>query len=134
MSTLSTRPSAANTWGRVTAQRLQTTFINGDAPVVLDATYAWDNEGRITSRTYPDQSNLTYGYDIMGRLNAINGVSWQGGSLSVSAAFGPSGEMTDLYNGSYHETRTYNTLLQLTRQTVPGVMDLGCTYTHRYRI
>ena len=44
--------------------------------------------------------------------------------------YGPAGEMTQIKyttngtNGSYYtETRTFNNLLQLTRLTVPGVLD-----------
>jgi RHS repeat-associated protein len=58
--------------GRVTKQRLHIPNPAKD----FDATYAWDNQGRMTSQTYPTQtfgpSPLTYQYDAMGNLSAIN--------------------------------------------------------------
>lgn len=88
------------------------------ATVNLEASYAWDNEGRMTSLGYPaDQYGNagptdTYAYDAMGRLS------------SQGATWGAAGELLT-FNG---ETRTYNTLGQLTRQTAVVPTGPG-TYT-----
>jgi len=105
-----------NAAGRVVEQQI--TEQPGYANVLFDATYTWDNEGRLTGETYPDGTSLTYGYDINGRMSTMS----QGGTQQVSAAYGISGELTNLSYYGYNEARTYNSLLQLTRQTVPGVL------------
>ncbi len=83
------------------------------------ATYAWDNEGRLSSRAYPNGNSFTFGYDLMGRLNTMS----QDGTQQASASYGVASEITSLSYYGYTETRTYNSLLQLTRQTIPGVFD-----------
>jgi len=82
----------------------------------LDATYAWDNEGRMTSLGYPADQNGnagstdTYTYDAMGRLS------------SMGATWNPDGTLAT-FNG---QTRTYNSLGQLTQIT--GQMFNGQGY------
>jgi len=102
-----------NTAGRVLKQRMQMWVASGtnvdsngnDVPINLDATYAWDNEGRMTSLGYPADQNGgagstdTYTYDVMGRLSGP-GTSWN-----------PDGTLAT-WNG---QTRSYNSLGQLTR-------------------
>ena len=97
-------------------------------PVEFESQYAWDNEGRMTSQSYPAQDPQTagpqYGYqfDAMGRTSSMTGQPW---NLTIAtAAFGPAGELTSL-NG---DTRTYNILGQLTRITGGGI-DLEYVYT-----
>ena len=82
----------------------------------------------MTSQSYPAQDYLTagpqYGYqfDAMGRTNGMTGPPW---NLTIAtAAYGPAGELTSL-NG---DTRTYNTLGQLTRISGGGI-DLEYVYT-----
>jgi hypothetical protein len=66
--------------------------------------------------THPDGTVYSYGFDAMGRVNAMTT-----GSTTVGwASYGAAGEMTS-FNG---EVRTYNSLLQMTRQTLAGVVDL----------
>jgi len=55
----------------------------------------------------------------MGRLNHL----LENGTQPATAAYGPANEMTSLSYYGNSETRTYNNLLQLTRQTVPGKFD-----------
>ncbi len=82
----------------------------------LDATYAWDNEGRMTSLGYPADQNGnagstdTYTYDAMGRLS------------SMGATWNPDGTLAT-FNG---QTRSYNSLGQLTQIT--GQMFNGQNY------
>jgi len=73
----------------------------------------------LTSRTYPTGDSFTFAYDLMGRLNTMS----QNGTQQASASYGPAGELTSTTYFGYSETRTYNSLLQMTRQTVPGVFD-----------
>ncbi len=136
-----------NQAGRVTKQRLR---LDHDGQVVLmdlDASYTWDNEGRMTSLTYPRSGmgygpppQYTYQYDAMGRLSGMqempclypdgdhcDGYSTWGGTVAT-AAYGVAGQITGLTYDGYTETRTYNSLLQLTRMTVPGMMDMEYVY------
>jgi len=52
----------------------------------------------------------------------VNGYASDG--TVATAAYGTAGEMTSLSHDGYNESRTYNSLLQLSRQTVPGVFDM----------
>ena len=103
-----------NQAGRVTAQHMS---YSSDA-VQFDAAYGWDTEGRMTSINYGPQYQLTY--DANGRLGGMSG-----SDLSLTASYGPAGEMLGLsyqgyYYDHYNETRTYNQMLQLTQMTVTG--------------
>ncbi|HKV95862.1 MAG TPA: hypothetical protein VJR90_00005, partial [Gammaproteobacteria bacterium] len=86
----------------------------------LEASYGYDNEGRMTSVQYPSSAgsgftgdNYSYSFDSLGRpvgltdqttlQTAVNGVT-----------YGPAGEMLTMGYGGMTETRTYNSLLQLT--------------------
>ena len=117
-----------NQAGRVIKQKLRTPDQRSQQPVEFEAQYGWDNEGRMTSQSYPAQDYLTagpqyaYQFDAMGRTNGMTGPPW---NLTIAtAAYGPAGELTSL-NG---DTRTYNTLGQLTRISGGGI-DLEYVYT-----
>jgi YD repeat-containing protein len=106
-----------NQAGRVTAQRM---VVNppSDAlpsnPLVADAAYGWDNEGRMTSLQGPNNGPVeSYTYDAMGRL------------ASGGATYGSAGELLT-FNGV---NRTYNNLGQLTRMTKSGMLDVEYRYT-----
>jgi YD repeat-containing protein len=114
--------------GRVIKRKLRLPDQVNSQPVELESQYAWDNEGRMTSQSYPAQDAQTagpqYGYqfDAMGRTSSMTGPPY---NLTIAtAAFGPAGELTSL-NG---DTRTYNILGQLTRITGGGI-DLEYVYT-----
>ena len=107
-----------NQAGRVTAQRLTVAPGQPRPPVDLDALYEWDNEGRMTKLTYPGGDLVhNYGFDSMGRLNKLNG--------ATIAVYGVAGELTS-FNG---DTRTYNSLFQLTRINAGTSMDIEYNYT-----
>jgi len=142
-----------NPAGRVTGQRLQYAPAGwqsaGGTPLNLDAYYTWDNEGKMTAMEYPgkfsngdNQPAYTYSYDPMGHLNGMTenfctaaaGDTWPSclsynSNQVASASYSPAGQMTSLTYDSYNETRTYNSLLQMTRMTVPGVMDMQYQYS-----
>ena len=62
-----------NVAGRVTAQQLTVVPMTG-YPATLNATYSWDNQGRMTALNYPRAGpQETLSYDAMGNLNTIGG-------------------------------------------------------------
>jgi len=138
-----------NPAGRTTVQRLN--FFDSQLAVnaYFDAQYNWNSEGKMTAMLYPgDPGNgdnppwYKYGFDSMGRLNGVTEntcTDWEydsfwycaasNSSQVAGAAYSPAGQVTSLSYDGYNETRTYNSLLQLTRMTVPGVMDMQYQYT-----
>jgi len=55
--------------------------------------------------------------------------SWWATNTVATATFGAAGQMLTLTHDSYSETRTYNSLLQLTRIAAGGAMDMQYIYT-----
>ena len=109
----------------------------------MDAAYTWDNRGRMTSMD--DRNGLgggqyQYQYDSMGRLGGMtqctlydndgNCTTW---GTAATAGYGAANQMTSLSYGPYSETRTYNSLLQLTEiNTTSGgntAMDMKYIYS-----
>ena len=107
--------------GRVTAQRME----YDEAAHVFDAAYNWDNEGRMTSINYGPQYQMQY--DVNGRLSGMLD-SANGNATVATASYGVAGEMLGLSYFGFGETRTYNSLLQMTRMTVSGMMDMQYDY------
>ena len=72
----------------------------------------------MTALTYPEiqatGKRYTYGFDAMGRTNAM----LDNGNSVASATFGVAGEITNLGYFGWSESRTYNNMFQLTLQTV----------------
>ena len=124
--------------GRMTAQRLRMQPANPgtNGTVDLDATYGWDTEGKMTSLTYPTSGiglgtppQYTYQYDVMGRLTGMKqGVClFYSGALcanydnstmmSVASAtqFNAAGQVLQMSYDGVSESRTYNSMLQLTQ-------------------
>lgn len=104
--------------------------------VTLAATFAYDNEGRMTQETYPTDNsgttaNLSYTFDSMGRLNTMtDNVAMQ--QVITGATYGPANELTSITGGSYYgawagETRGYNSLKQLIGITSGSV---GVSYAY----
>src|SRR6202171_3877010 len=133
--------------GKVTKKRLrlsrsvQSHTITGD----LDAQYSYDNEGRMTSVTYPQSSYIdptlqvqpspvttyTYGFDTMGRPTTMTGpgVDGWGNRATVNIVngveYGPASEMLQMSYCGATETRQYNTRMQMTHLTVPGQLNMS---------
>ena len=111
--------------GTKLGKRLQVgrTQVHSNWIINLDSAYTYDNEGRMLSVQYPLASagspNLAWSYDTMGRLNTMTDLNTSS-SIINSAYYGPSGELLSM-NGSVIETRTYNSMLQLTQLTSNGV-------------
>jgi RHS repeat-associated protein len=91
----------------------------------VGAIYTWDNQGRMTSLSYAVlPSNTTdlgpvngYTYDAMGNLASFSQQCSDCGNyypISANATYNQAGQVTSLNYGPYQETRSYNSLLQLT--------------------
>ena len=107
------------------------------APTNLDfnSTYVYDTEGRMTSVQYPGSGpswqpvtgpNLGWAFDTMGRLNTMTDLAAQS-SIITGATYGPSNELL-IMNGLVYETRSYNSMLQLTG-VANNVVDMGYVYS-----
>ena len=136
-----------NAAGLMTKKRLRHT--RGALAANLDGTWAYDNEGRSTTITYPaawqlanpaaavDGGTFTHAYDTSGRPSGmtearsartvahVSGVAYNAGDQITAMTFvNQIGAASDTF---FNETRQYNPSMQLTRLTVPGVAD------HEYR-
>jgi RHS repeat-associated protein len=99
---------------------------------VVGPQHDWDNEGKLTGADNPAVplwSGVRYQYfqfDNMGRASGTttynpNTYQWD---TVATAAFGTAGQITSLWTAwAGTETRTYNSLLQLTRTQAPNLMD-----------
>ena len=73
----------------------------------LTATWTYDDEGKMTTVTYPSGSLFTYGYDSLGRPNTLTGRRWyqyQTQSLVTGAQYNAAGQLTQVN----HEHELYN--------------------------
>ena len=80
-------------------------------PTIIDPDHPANNP--LTMQT------VGYQYDVNGRMNEM---TWAGNSYAT-ATYGPAGQMLSLAYGGLTESRTYNSMMQLTNQTVTGYMD-----------
>ena len=89
----------------------------------LNATFAFDTEGKMTSESYPTDNagataSLSMSYDTMGRLNTLRD-QLTSNNIIASTSYGPANELLSMTAGIYSgnwgsETRTYNAMKQLT--------------------
>jgi RHS repeat-associated protein len=120
--------------GRVSTQRMR---VVGDiqgvsSPINFDASYGWDQEGRMTSLNYPSTGpQYSYRYDSLGRLSSL--YEQGNGSPSATVTYGNAGQVLGMSYWAVSETRQYNSLLQMTRMTANAfgttVMDNQYLYT-----
>ncbi len=79
-----------NQAGRVTGNRMLVKEAPGSPGLDLQAQYAWDTQGRMTSMTYPSGAAMTYGFDAMGRpitmTQMVGSQSLQAGSATYGSA------------------------------------------------
>jgi RHS repeat-associated protein len=94
----------------------------------LNATWTYNNEGRLTGMTYPGDPNgfpvapsYSYTYDGMGRLNTMT--DGTGATMVSGTQYNAAGQMTVMGT----ESRIYNSMGQLTSVSAPG---LNITYTY----
>jgi len=123
-----------NAGGAMVGKQVQVT--RGSAQGSLNGTWTYDNEGRATGVTYPQWTNAgtsvpgssyTYAFDTMGRLNTMTN-ALTSSSIISGTTYGVANEMLSLA-GILNETRTYNSLFQLTRITVPSALDIQYAYS-----
>ncbi len=101
----------------------------------LNLAYSYNNEGKPTQIVYPydassgNSPTYNYTYDAMARLNGMTGTD-NGGVSNVS--YGPANELLSINYYGAIETRTYNSLLQLTNisATVQGGTGINLTYNY----
>jgi RHS repeat-associated protein len=118
--------------------------IRSSQNVDLNSTYTYDNEGRMLTIQYPNSGttsspvtgpNLGWAYDTMGRLNTMTDLA-AGASIITGTTYGPSNQMLTMTGaggagGPSSETRTYNSMVQLTQLTVTNSAGyvVNMTYT-----
>jgi RHS repeat-associated protein len=101
----------------------------GSATANLDSTYTYDNEGRMITEQYPVSGPyLGWAVDSMGRWNTMTDLGLSS-SIITGATYGPSNELLST-SGNLGESRTYNSMLQLTQLYVGviGGTTMGITY------
>src|SRR5712692_243036 len=100
--------------------------------VNLDATQTYDNEGKMTSVTYPTTYGLngvpttgptyTYQFDSMHRPNSLN--DQNSNIVANNVQYGPANQLLQISYQGVNETRQYNAMLQMTRLSIPGQLDI----------
>ena len=125
-----------NQAGRVTANSLIASYGN-ILYTNLKATYAWDNQGRMTNLTYPSGTALAYQYDAMGRLSTMTSSNYPNNPYPLNpiatATYTAASQLNTLQygvNASFNESRSYNTLMQLTNLTVSGSGSVNMQYNY----
>jgi RHS repeat-associated protein len=121
--------------GQMSGKRLAVAeTLSGGTPVSnLDALYTYDNEGSMTSVSYPSTSagagpTYTYSYDNMHRPT---GLTDQNNNTDVTGVqYGPSDQLLAITYLGANETRQYNNLMQLTQLTATGSASLSYTYNY----
>jgi YD repeat-containing protein len=110
----------------------------------LDVSYTYDNEGNVTSIKYPDTqpdantavTGPTYTYALDGLKRPVGLTDNSGGTWASGVTYNAANQMTGgtFGPGAWSETRTYNSLLQLTREQQTSsqlgvLMDMTYTYS-----
>jgi len=113
---------------------------NHTGTINLDAAYTYDNEGKVTSVNYPTtygvdgDNNLiptpgptyTYAFDSMHRPVTLTD---QNNYQAVnSVTYGAANQLLTMNYFGVSETRTYNNMLQMTRLSIPGQVDISYTF------
>jgi hypothetical protein len=103
-----------------------------------DASYTWDQEGRMASLQWPSEVSPStgplyqYQFDAMGRVSTM--VDSSSGSPVATASYGVANELLGMTYFGISGARTYNNRLQMTEQSVSALMvgslmDLHYNYT-----
>jgi RHS repeat-associated protein len=98
----------------------------------LEATYTWDNQGRISQLAYPQSGPLyAYGFDVMGRPITMT----ENGNQMATASYNWASQIISMTYDAFSEARTYNPqTLQLTQlttqQTSPSATVLNMSYVY----
>jgi RHS repeat-associated protein len=97
----------------------------------LEGVYTYDNEGKMTAQSYPlGGGTYTYSFDSMGRPASLSDGT---ANVASGAAYNTASQLTSLTYGtggtSWTESRTYNILGQMTRMTIPSIIDYEYTFS-----
>ena len=102
----------------------------------FNSTYVYDTEGRMTSVQYPGSGpssapvtgpNLGWAFDTMGRMNTMTDLAASSTIIS-GATYGPSNELLTI-SGQLNESRSYNSMLQLTGLTSGSTVSMSYSYS-----
>ncbi|MEQ1884082.1 MAG: RHS repeat-associated core domain-containing protein [Bryobacteraceae bacterium] len=123
-----------NAAGNMLGKRVKLT--RGSATGTLTASFTYDNEGRPTQVQYPAWtcsgcsqvvgSKYNFAYDTLGRLNTMTN-GYTSASVISGVTYGVANEIQAI-SGILNETRQYSSTFQLTRITVPSVLDIQYAY------
>ena len=127
--------------GAVTKKRMR--IYRGVEIVDKDVTYSYGPDGKPATGLYQDASvPYRYTYDSMDRPTKMTGPSFFGGDVPIdhvkNVVYGVAGQVTsmqylffqpvDVYDVGtpvyFTESKSYNALYQMTRQTVAGAVDI----------
>jgi RHS repeat-associated protein len=128
--------------GQISGKRLQSnqTLTGGTVKTLnMDATYAYDSEGKMTSVVYPTTyawngsalvptagPTYTYSFDAMDRAT---GLKDQNNNVAVSGVtYNPANQFLTVDYFGANETRTYNSMNQMTRLSIPGSLDISYNF------
>ena len=93
----------------------------------LEAVYSYNQEGMLISQSYPLGTTYQYTYDAMGRPTKMTDTG-AGQDLVSTVTYGPAGELLTMTGTSVGETRTYNSMGQLTQLTGLNGVNLKYNY------
>ena len=126
--------------GTVTKKRLQVnqtlTYHNSQnqfttpAQLNLDTTFAYNNEGAMTTVNYPSNAGAVggsnfYSFDSMGRLSGMT--DQNAATVVYGVSYGPANELLTMnVSGQFRESRTFNNRLQLTG--ISGPLNVQYAY------
>jgi len=140
-----------NVAGAVTKKRLR--IVRPAGTVDKDIAYSYGSDGKLTGVLYPDATiAYQYTYDLMDRPTKMTGPRWNTSTVSIDyvkdVVYGVAGQVTSMkylqwleenptsvYTPYYYtETKAYNDLFQLTRQTTntwsgPAAADIEYGYS-----
>src|SRR5262249_16223526 len=134
-----------NSAGAKVGKRLYVTrVIGGSSPTaVLEADYTYDTEGRMTAIQYPNSQAVVSGngvtttgpppgtaYASMGRPSTLPDLVTSSALIS-GTTYGPSNELLSL-SGQITESRTYNSLVQLTSIYSYNTSGTSAWYNYAY--
>jgi RHS repeat-associated protein len=119
----------------VSGKRLEVneTISTGTLTSNLDSTYTYDNEGKMTSVSYPATTAgagplYTNSFDSMSRLS---GLTDQNNNTDVSGvSYNAANKLLGITHFGANETRQYNSLFQLIQLTTTGSSSISYTYNY----
>ena len=127
--------------GQIAGKRVRVKKASGSTTATgdLDLAYTYNSEGKVTSVTYPYDSgsgtspSYTYAYDSMMRLSTMTDSTQNGAQTVNGVQYNAASQLTAINYYLATETRSYNSLMQVSNITVTGnssVTPLNITYNY----